>query len=104
MVLDYHKNQYLTFLHYLAVFCTFSYGREWVISDERPPCDISKTRANLKKQMSDSDSAPLKTPETSLTLPAKNIVLTSVIYKNVMIYPGTCSNKCNNPGHKATIM
>ena len=67
-------------MHYLAVFCTFSYGREWVISDKRPPCDISKTRANLKKLMSDSDSAPLKTPETSLTLPAKNIVLTSVIY------------------------
>ena len=66
-------------MHYLAVFCTFSYGREWVISDKRPPCDISKTRANLKKLMSDSDSAPLKTPETSLTLPAKNIVLTSVI-------------------------
>ena len=75
-------------MHYLAVFCTFSYGREWVISDKRPPCDISKTRANLKKLMSDSDSAPLKTPETSLTLPAKNIVLTSVIYIHRIKYYG----------------
>ena len=73
-------------MHYLAVFCTFSYGREWVISDKRPPCDISKTRANLKKLMSDSDSAPLKTPETSLTLPAKNIVLTSVMIHSIITH------------------
>ena len=42
-------------------------------------CDISKTRANLGKLKSYSESAPFKTSKNTLTLFAKKYVLTSVI-------------------------